>query len=364
MRIASYAIQANSRYEYQKTVTRTESLDFWVGQGTNRNPEPALPPSAAADRVSLTPEARAAQPAAKTDDLSEMQLTPKDKLMAEIIRQLMKAITGREFALRTPENLESKPANQTADSPASAPPDGQQPPPPTDRPAEQPSAGFGLVYDAYQTHHEYEAVSYTAGGVIKTQDGREIQFSVQLNMSREFYEERRESLRLGDAARKIDPLIVNFDGKAAELDPDTRFEFDLDSDGRSEQLAALKPGSGFLALDKNGDGTVNDGRELFGPDTGNGFAELAGYDEDGNGFIDEGDSVYDKLRIWLRNAAGGQQLVALGQVGIGAIYLGELATPFQFKGEDNHSLGELASTGLFFREDGSAGTIQQIDYVA
>jgi hypothetical protein len=45
------------------------------------------------------------------------------------------------------------------------------------------------------------------------------------------------------------------------------------------------------------DGRVNDGRELFGPITGDGFAELAAYDDDGNNWIDENDGIYDNLSI-------------------------------------------------------------------
>ncbi|WP_054774848.1 hypothetical protein [Methylogaea oryzae] len=226
--------------------------------------------------------------------------------------------------------------------------------------AQQPSAGFGLVYDHYESHFESEAVSYSAQGTVKTADGKEIQFSVQLNMSREFYTENRETLRLGDA-KKVDPLVINFDGNAAELG-DTKFQFDLDSDGRQEQIAVLKPGSGLLALDKNGDGVVNNGSELFGPASGNGFAELAAYDEDKNGFIDEGDSIYNKLRIWQQDGQGKGQLLALGAKNVGAIYLGHVSTPFTYKNAANVTQGDVVSTGLFLRENGSAGTVQQIDY--
>jgi hypothetical protein len=45
------------------------------------------------------------------------------------------------------------------------------------------------------------------------------------------------------------------------------------------------------------DGRVNDGRELFGPRTGDGFAELAAYDDDGNNWIDENDGIHDNLSI-------------------------------------------------------------------
>lgn len=136
-------------------------------------------------------------------------------------------------------------------------------------------------------------------------------------MSREFLREQSVSVRLGDAVLK-DPLVLNFDGAAAELTT-TRFSFDIDSDGKPDQIAFVGANSGFLALDRNNDGVINDGGELFGPSTGQGFAELAAYDEDSNQWIDENDSIYQNLRIWSKNAEGQDQLVSLGQRGVGIL---------------------------------------------
>ena len=178
-------------------------------------------------------------------------------------------------------------------------------------------------------------------------------------MSRNYVEESNLIVRAGDA-KKIDPLVINFDGKGAELSQ-TKFTFDLDSNGSEEQLASLKSGSGFLALDRNGDGTINNGSELFGPNSGKGFAELARFDEDGNHFIDEGDSIYNKLRIWSFNEDGSSQLVALGDNQIGAIFLGHLTTPFQLKDEKNNPLGEIANSGIYIKENGQTGVVQEIN---
>ena len=50
-----------------------------------------------------------------------------------------------------------------------------------------------------------------------------------------------------------------------------RFAFDLNADGQAEQINFVAPGSGFLVFDRNQDGKVNNGSELFGPTTDNGF---------------------------------------------------------------------------------------------
>ena len=132
-------------------------------------------------------------------------------------------------------------------------------------------------------------MQFAAAGRVVTQDGQEIAFRAELYMSRSFVANSSLTL-IGGNAVMTDPLVINFDGTGAQLE-NTRFAFDLDSDGTSEQIANLRPNSGYLALDRNGDGVINNGGELFGPVSNNGFTELAAYDDDGNGFIDEGDAV-------------------------------------------------------------------------
>ena len=68
----------------------------------------------------------------------------------------------------------------------------------------------------------------------------------------------------------FDPLIVNIGSDTADV-CDQTFKFDLDADGTEDEISMLGKGSGFLALDKNGDGKINDGSELFGTKSGDGF---------------------------------------------------------------------------------------------
>ena len=71
--------------------------------------------------------------------------------------------------------------------------------------------------------------------------------------------------------------------------------------------------------DFNNDGIINDGKELFGPNSGNGFSDLANYDLDKNGWIDENDTIYDKLRIWTKDTEGNDYLLALAKESIWSI---------------------------------------------
>lgn len=93
-------------------------------------------------------------------------------------------------------------------------------------------------------------------------------------------------------------------------------------DGKAESLYGLGTSSGYLAIDNNADGRINDGSELFGTRSGNGFADLAKLDSDGNHWLDEADTGFNSLRIWQRDAAGQDTLSSLRDKGIGALYLG------------------------------------------
>ena len=157
-----------------------------------------------------------------------------------------------------------------------------------------------------------------------------------------------------------DPLVLNFDGILPDLDTQN-FSFDIDCDGKSDQISMLKEGSGFLALDKNNNGYIDDGTELFGTQNGNGFYDLMRYDEDKNGWIDENDSIMDGLRIWMKND-NEDKLITLGEMGIGALYLGATKNSFTIRSDENETLGKIKSSGLFLNEDGTSGMMNQIDF--
>ncbi|EFR48686.1 hypothetical protein HCMG_00859 [Helicobacter canadensis MIT 98-5491] len=161
----------------------------------------------------------------------------------------------------------------------------------------------------------------------------------------------------------IDPLVIDYAGNGTELS-DTKMSFDLDSDGTKDQISTLKEGSGFLALDKNNDGKINDGNELFGTKSGNGFKDLSAYDSNQDGKIDKNDPIYDKLRIWTPNQKGEGELVGLGEKGIGVIYLDAKESQEMMRGEEGDLLGIKQQTSNFMREDGSLGAIHHIDFVA
>lgn len=351
MIISNAQIGMAAQRDYREEHSVTEHLEFWLDQQVPVTPAQTALPSSPSVAVDFSPAGSLLAMHRQTQALDlSTPMESRDRLNMMIIEAMYKAITGKELSMATPAEVQAAVGANTQTLNVDTPPPAQA--------VATRSTGPGLIYQRHERYQEQESMKFQAVGVVRTADGREINFSVAMNMSREFVQESSLVIEVG--SKKIDPLVINFDGKGAALSQ-TRFEFDLDSDGTTEQIASLRPGSGYLALDRNGDGSINNGSELFGPSSGRGFAELAVYDEDGNNFIDEADSIYQQLRIWTTNEDGSTQLAALGDKNIGAIFLGHVSSPFQLKDANNQSLGEVVNSGIYLKEDGGVGVVQEIN---
>ncbi len=220
---------------------------------------------------------------------------------------------------------------------------------------------FGYEVEFVET--EQETTAFSTVGTVKTADGRTINFNVDVEMSRSFTQYYKQQYQQ-TSVRVCDPLVINLDTDVAELS-DQKFFFDLDADGVKDEISMLGRGSGYLALDKNGDGIINDGSELFGTASGDGFADLAKYDDDGDGWIDEDDAVWSQLKIWCKDENGNDVLYSLADKGVGAICLQKAATQFSLNSQaTNETNGYIRSTGVFLYENGMAGTVQHVDVAA
>jgi hypothetical protein len=151
-----------------------------------------------------------------------------------------------------------------------------------------------------------------------------------------------------------DPLILDLDGDGiATTTARGGRLFDLDGDGRTERVANVVGGDAFLALDRNGNGRIDDGRELFGDQHGakDGFAELAKFDGNGDGTIDAADPVFQRLSLLDR---GGRQR-SLADAGISSLNV-------QDRTDANANLGgsRLTATSRYSRGDGIGGLIGNV----
>ena len=339
MKIASSQVVLQAASQHSVTATKLQSLTIGGRQLQGiKLPQDVLDISPQLRTLNSIAEQQAQRQISLAASPSDpLQLSDKDRSKLELLDRMIEMLTGKKLKVIVPASVKLST-------------DTSQPIQLQLRPA------FSLQYDAWQTTTESQSLQFSAQGVVTTADGRRLDFSAQLNMSRSFVQTSKQHLRIGT---QMDPLVLNFSG--TPMLGERNFRFDLDSDGTADQIAFVGQGSGFLALDKNGDGVINDGSELFGPNSGDGFAELAAYDVDDNGWIDENDAIYDKLRIWAVDESGNKTLFALGQKGVGAIFLGNVRGNFDLKDSTNATLGTVRSTGVFLTEAGGVGTIQHID---
>lgn len=199
---------------------------------------------------------------------------------------------------------------------------------------------------------------FSAQGTVQTADGREIDFDLGLSMEQTTVAAQAASFAISGLF--IDPLILQFDLDSPLL-TDTSFAFDIDSDGDMEDLACPGSGCGFLAFDRNHDGRINNGCELFGPESGSGFGELAELDSDANQWIDENDPIFDQLLIWTHDGAGGEKLCSLKEAGVGAIAITHAGSDFELRRQDGTVAGTIAASGLFLTEEGEVRPMHEVD---
>ncbi len=256
----------------------------------------------------------------------ELELSEKDKMKIRIIQMMLEKLFGKKLKIQFVEDPDEENEENVRLKNA----------------GERIIEEYTLEFES--THLQY--ASFKGSGIVKTQDGRAINFSV------EFKELSLTYSYVKTSGTYSDPLIFsqlkNSQSKGKIL------EIDINLDGVKDKFY-LSPGEGLLVLDKNGNGKVDDGSELFGPTTGDGFKELAMYDKDGNEWIDENDLIFTKLKVWTINERGEEKLVGLLDFNVGAIFLGRVSTPFDYGDK------KMLSSGIYLGEDGTVGTIRQFD---
>lgn len=337
MIIESSALSLGSSHQATRTVETRETLNHWI-----------TPPAPPASGVQVT----LSDAALSLSNSTPIQASGEDDMASPgltLLKRLIERMTGRKIVLLNGKDFLS--TSTEASSPQRAASSGQNAP--------SPAAGWGMEYSFRSIETSTETTRFSATGVVTTGDGRLIRLNVDLQMSRSESTELSVNVTAGDPPRK-DPLVINLGDAPVSLS-DIRFDFDLSGTGRAEQLSLLSSDSGYLALDRNGNGRIDSGTELFGPGSGSGFQELSRLDQDHNGWIDEADQVFTRLSVWTPAANGPGQLKTLKQIGIGAINTNPVASPFSLRGNQNADLGAIAATGLYLMESGKPGTVQEVD---
>ena len=167
------------------------------------------------------------------------------------------------------------------------------------------------------------------------------------------------------APPRRDPLILDLDGDGIETVASTNGAyFDHDGNGFAERTGWAGSDDGLLVLDRNSDGIINNGTELFGDQTilqngqtaSNGFQALAEFDVNSDGRIDANDAVYTQLKIWQDLDGDGysqaDEMKSLPDLGINAINMAHTVTNIP-DGQGNTQV----QAGTFEKADSTAGQI-------
>ena len=269
----------------------------------------------------------------------EDSLSTEDKIKKRIIELLLEQMTNQKekISIYPSKNIESKESIKENN--------------PYTNLISSTQNSWGFVYESSEEYYKKNTIDFEAKANIKTSNG-EFNINLDLSFSQEFYEVHKQRIEIG-TVKFEDPLIINFESTNNSFDNISKnlsFEFDINSNGTTQDLPLLKNGSGFIALDKNSNGIIENGKELFGPNTGNGFNELKEYDEDKNNWIDENDLIFKDLRVWEKTEDGRNNLLTLGQIGVGAIYLGSIESDFNYSKSISQENAKLKESSIFLKQ--------------
>ncbi len=176
------------------------------------------------------------------------------------------------------------------------------------------------------------------------------------------------SKEFNDAKDIISPIVLDLDRDGVEtVSTADGVPFDYDGDGSRERSGWVGSDDGLLVWDRNGNGQIDNGSELFGNRTplrgggvaANGFAALASWDDSGDGRIDANDILWSSLRVWRdRNGDGlstPDEITFLSDLGITAISTAYVnSTSVDAQGNAHKQIGS------FTRADGSTGAAEDV----
>jgi hypothetical protein len=307
-----------------------------AGNASPRTPLPDVQVSLGTHR--LAPENYSAPPGDDDESLIASALSNDPKLQAQIhfILQFLRN--------HSPELAEAFAKSLRAGLEIGQAPDVRD----THAPARQEEGGAGITLQVSRLEISIElekrssSVTLTDGSVETTETLESARITISFT-----------SVSL--QTEKADPLVLDLDGNGIHVSGllDGKI-FDINADGKLDLTNFILGGDGLLALDRNQNGKIDDGLELFGGPQGarNGFEELRKYDRNQDGVIDPEDPDYHKMSVVTTgpDQPGELQLASLAQAGVAALKLA-----YQEENKPLNPEVTQTQTGSFVRTNGSSG---------
>ena len=144
----------------------------------------------------------------------------------------------------------------------------------------------------------------------------------------------------------IPPMAIDLDGEGIETIDigKSQVYFDVDNDGFREQTGWISKNEAILAIDKNGNGKIDNQSEMFGSTDSTGFEDLKAVDSNGDGIINSQDTDFNKIRLWQDLNENGiteeGELKTLTEAGIQSIY----TNSYKINAIDNNNIVTEKST--------------------
>ncbi|EFB7478717.1 hypothetical protein DFT97_004608 [Salmonella enterica subsp. enterica serovar Newport] len=137
---------------------------------------------------------------------------------------------------------------------------------------------------------------------------------------------------MSDAENTSSPIIIDLDRDGVEtISVENGVFFDHDGNKFAESTGWVSPDDGLLVFDRDGNGQIDNGSELFGNNTpqadgtnaSNGYNALKEYDDNNDGVLDENDAIWNQLQVWQDKNSNGKvdegELLTMKQAGIASI---------------------------------------------
>ncbi len=215
-----------------------------------------------------------------------------------------------------------------------------------------PNAGFGNTNNVGNTPNS-----------LSIQQNNQTSFQFQFQMEFRFEISMEIQIGVQQLEQKQDPIVFDLDGDGIELtDVKNGVRFDITGSGKPVQTSWVRGGDALLAWDRNGNGKIDNGLELFGDQWGsaNGFEELRKLDTNNDGFIGPEDVKFKELVLWRDNGDGissQDELFSLSQLGIERIALNYKNTNITADGNNT-----ITQKSFFIRKDNTVGRLADVQF--
>ena len=169
------------------------------------------------------------------------------------------------------------------------------------------TGGVHYKNDPENTYYGHGNKYYWDGKDLIINDGLTVKNFKNGDLNIRLREEDDTRPDIRDAMSIRSPIIIDMNGDGVKTTAQGKHTyFDHDGNGFAENTGWVDSNDALLVLDRNQNGLIDDGKELFGSNTllssgkraQNGFEALAEFDENRDGVIDAADSVWSRLQLW------------------------------------------------------------------